>query len=301
MSYLTTQYKLMTENSKNEKIFDNAEGKGEIIENNKNQNVFYSSEGKGEIMEDVELGLKEAGLIPEMTAELIFVKALRENIQTTADQLNKSATRLNYIDWFLFTVSIICMGLTGLGINYDISKELTLVQLFGAIAITAKTMEKSLNLSKVAYIKQSASVNMRIQLRQIAVMEMKFYMSDEDSRKEKLNDVLQKAQEIWEKYDSLGMDSFIQPESNKGDKQLTRQIISATKEIPKSSSNNQSSNSNNQSSNSNNQSSNSNNQSSNSNNQSSNSINQSSNNTSSNSKENIISHHNDDLDITADE
>ena len=32
-------------------------------------------------MEDVELGLKEAGLIPEMTAELIFVKALNDNFQ----------------------------------------------------------------------------------------------------------------------------------------------------------------------------------------------------------------------------
>ncbi len=183
---------------------------------NANKNIQeYNKIGKSDdIIDDIEKGLVGAKLIPEVTPSLVFVKSLRSAINKHATELETSAKRLNHFDWLLFGISILCMGLTGLGIDHQISDHLTLVQLFGSIAVIAKTTEKTLNLSKASHDKLVASANMKIQLRQIFNMEMNYYMAKEGDKDILMNDILIKAQSIWEKYDALTIEGFIHPDSS---------------------------------------------------------------------------------------
>jgi hypothetical protein len=136
---------------------------------------------------------------------------MRLNIQKQAQKLKLKAKILNNLDWTLFVIGVVCMVLTGMRVDYPIAESLSLIQLFGVIALFSKGIERGLSMTKVAKNTMVASSMMEVLLREISAIEIEFYDPDVD-HKELAKNVKQKIEDIWEEFDHLGLESFIQPD-----------------------------------------------------------------------------------------
>jgi hypothetical protein len=179
--------------------------------NRTDKKIFNSVSKKHDIMDDVEIGIELGDDIPLMTPQLILVKSIRENIQSEVERLDRRAYILNVLDWFLFSVAVICMGLTGMGIDYRINSVISLVQLFGVIALACKLTEKGLSMTKAAKNTYVAASAMKELLREIATIEIQFYSPGVDQIA-LLAQVKKEIEEIWSEFDQLGLETFIQPD-----------------------------------------------------------------------------------------
>jgi hypothetical protein len=174
----------------------------------------FVSKGDYDVMSAVESDMKANGLTPQMTAGFSLVTNVRENIQKEVEDLEKSALLFNVADWVLFGVSMICMGLTAIGIDAKIHGEFTLAQLFGAISVTTKSIERNLGLEKITKDKKVTARAMKKLLREVSILEMNFYTADEKNKKEKMKILLERVQYIWGHYDDIALKA-IQP--NRGE------------------------------------------------------------------------------------
>jgi len=177
--------------------------------NNKYQNLNkkkFSSHSTS-IMDDVENNNNNIVITPQ----LILLRSIRKNIENQMNDLKFRAKIFNFLDWFLFIIGIICMGLTGMRVDFPISKEITLIQLFGIIALFSKVIERGLNMTKIAKNTIVAAKMMEALLREIVLIEIQFLDPNVDPVA-LMKTVKQEIDTIWETFSELGLETFIQPD-----------------------------------------------------------------------------------------
>lgn len=177
----------------------------DIMENG--ENVL---KGDNDIIGDISNNLTENDIKHDFKTELAVVKGVRNNIQQKINKLESSSKKLNIINWTLFYISVICMGLTAIGINVILFDNITLVQLLGTIAITTKGLEKTLSIEKIIRKKENISYEMRRLLRKISITELQFYSSN-ILDKEIVDKLMEDTRKIWKHYDFLESQTLIQP------------------------------------------------------------------------------------------
>lgn len=172
------------------------------------RDIEYVKKGDNDIMQNIENGPN----IPEIKTNIVefsFIVGVRKNIQNKINKLEKTVFLLNTFNWFLFSLSILCMGLITIGLNTELTTNLNLVQIFGAISILAKSIEKSSGFDKIAKKKQTIAHDMRGLLREISVIELLFY--SEFITPQEVKTSLYKVRTIWKSYDDLENKTLIQP------------------------------------------------------------------------------------------
>jgi hypothetical protein len=164
------------------------------------------------VMEDVEQEMKKQGETPKLTADSVLAKSLRKSIEAATRKLEKSAQLLVVIDWILFILAAFCMALISMGINYSIFANFDLAQLLAAISFSAKSAEKSFNLSSLAKDKQAHVRELKKFTQRISAIELLFYINS-DKEDASINKVKITAdiQEIWSKFNDIELETFLAP------------------------------------------------------------------------------------------
>ena len=178
------------------------------IPNTYQRDIEYVKKGDNDIMQSIQ----NEPNIPEIKYNIVefsFILGVRKNIQNKINKLEKTVFLLNGFNWFLFSLSILCMGLITIGLNTELTTNLNLVQIFGAISILAKSIEKSSGFDKIAKKKQNIAHDMRGLLREISAIELLFY--SEFITPQEVKTSLYKVRAIWKSYDDLENKTLIQP------------------------------------------------------------------------------------------
>ena len=163
------------------------------------------------IMDDVEQEAKNNGISPKVTPNLALARSMRKNIEIATKTLETAAYRLTAMDWTIFVLAAVCMALISLGIDYHITSSFTLNQLLSALALAAKSAEKTLNLSGVAKAKITQAKNLKTLTQQISTLEFSLYLSPEPDDASFRNKNATAMQAIWTQYNSIELQTFLPP------------------------------------------------------------------------------------------
>jgi len=147
----------------------------------------------------------------KITPQLILLRSIRRNIENQVNDLKFRAKIFNFLDWFLFVIGILCMGLTGMRVDFPISQKISLIQLFGIIALFSKVIERGLNMTKIAKNTIVAAKMMEELLREITLIEIQFLDPNVDAVA-LMKTLKSEIDTIWETFSELGLETFIQPD-----------------------------------------------------------------------------------------
>lgn len=163
------------------------------------------------VMDDVEEETKNNGIAPKVTLSLALAKALRKNIETATNTLEKAAYKFTAVDWAFFIIASLCMGLISMGIEYHITPSFTLNQLLAALAFAAKSLEKSLNLRGVAKDKANQAKELKTLTQQVSSLEFSLYLQPESSDTTVRNKNIVTMQTIWTQFNNVELKTFLPP------------------------------------------------------------------------------------------